>query len=176
MPPRWVESITRSTASKLACGKAAASRRTPKQRNVATVKNLWSPSPEPVTGLRSFPGCASTAPEAFLPLINHSYCLPCATRWRAQVFPATFYPYRRSLYFAFTHAGASSPQDATSAPTFACLSIALVGPNGVRPSGVRGAPSPHICLLPTAYCDLRSRCRAADMGDQTPCRLTNGTR
>ena len=45
VPPRWVESISRSAASKLACGKAAASRRTPKQRTVArAVRELWSPS------------------------------------------------------------------------------------------------------------------------------------
>jgi hypothetical protein len=35
VPPRWAESIARSTASKLACSKAAASRRTPKRRAVA---------------------------------------------------------------------------------------------------------------------------------------------
>ncbi len=44
-------------------GKAAASRRTPKQQNVATIKNLWSPSPEPATGLRSSRDYALTAPR-----------------------------------------------------------------------------------------------------------------
>jgi hypothetical protein len=38
-----------------------ASCRTPKQRNVATNKNPWSPSPEPATGLRNSPGCEPNA-------------------------------------------------------------------------------------------------------------------
>jgi hypothetical protein len=91
-------------ASKLACRKAAASRRTPKQRIVATIKSLWSPSPEPATGLRSFRNCGLTAPEAVLHLTNRFCCLSCATWWRRQIFSLDVPPLSPELALRFyTH-------------------------------------------------------------------------
>ena len=124
VPPRRVESISRSAASELACSKAAASRRTPKQRAVArAIKNLWSPSPEPATGLRSFRNYGLTAPEATPHPINHSYSSCCVTWWRRKIFATQSYPCPRNLHIAFVPIGVSSPQDGLSGPTFVCLSI-----------------------------------------------------
>jgi len=88
LPPRACSRSSRLRAqlpaSKLAHRKAAASRRTPKQRTVARIiKDQWSPSPEPATGSRNSPSCALTVPEAIPRLTSRPCSSYYATFWSA---------------------------------------------------------------------------------------------